>query len=312
MSMVAVKARKVLLVISPSGCGKSRISDFIAEQAPEALAPDALTPAGLSSFQDAFSNFRGVIVIDDIASGYSSYTRLATISALTKLVSEHKVSRGTATSRYEIVNFYGSAIINCQPVLFRSLVSSPEWEAQIQDKTLRYYHLYRPLKPRRELESLVLDWGIEFDDVSLPNPKCLLYRKLKGVVGAQWSISRVRDNLDDLLRATAALDGSKEVRQQDYRMLLKLVKPMKLERFCMRKEDFELGRGLLAGLLYMLIEFITYDKFTIAQFMENYKINISTAYRLMDKYRNYWIVVEKNPTVYAPSDELRKIINEVV
>ena len=312
MSMVAVKARKCLLVIAPSGCGKTRVSDFMAASHPDSYSPDRLTIAGLKPYQELLSNYHGLVVVDDIASGYSQYTRLATISALTKLCSEHGIDSATATSHYRIENFYGSAIINCQPVLFRALVSSPEWEAQIQDKTIRYYHLYRPIKPRREFTPLVLDWGISIDEVEEPNPKALLYGALKDIVGAQWSITRVRDNLDDLLKATAALDGSKVVRQQDYKMLLKLVTPMKLERFCMIKEDFEYKRSLLVGLLYMLIEFVTYDRLTIRQFMDNYKINLRTAYRLLDKYKEYWIVVDKNPTTYAPSDELKRIIREVV
>jgi len=312
VSMLATKAKKCLIVIAPSGCGKSRSSSFVASQFQPTFTPDRLTMAGLKTYEKVFNDFRGLVVIDDIATGFSSYTRLATISSLARLVCEHSLDSGTATAHYRIDDFTGSAVINCQPVLFRQLVSSPEWEAQVADKTIRYYHLYRPWKPGGEIEGIKLNWGIPLNEVAYPDVRYLLYKKLANLVSAQWSVTRVRDNLNDLLRASASLDSRRRIGIGDYNLLLRLLKPMVIERYCMVKEDFEKGRAFLSGLLYLLTEFATYQKFPIRQLMDNYKVSQSTAYRIMGKYSRYWEVVEKNPTVYAPSKELKNILNEVM
>jgi len=312
VSMLAVKAKKCLIVIAPSGCGKSRSSSFVASQFQPTFAPDRLTIAGLRPYEKVFTDFTGLVVVDDISVGYSQYTRLATLSSLARLVSEHQIDSGTATAHYRIDNFTGSAIINCQPVLFKQLVSSPEWEAQVADKTLRYYHLYRPVKPAGEIEGIRLDWGIPLDEVKVPSGKSLLYKKLALLVSAQWSITRIRDNLNDLLRASASLDGRAKVGLADYNLLLRLLKPMVIERHCMEKKDFEKDRAFLSGILYLLTEFATYGRFPIKQLMINYKVSQSTAYDIMKNYSKYWQIVNKNPTLYSPSAELKKILNEVV
>ncbi len=77
MAMLTIKSRKMLLVVSPRGCGKSRVSAYVGRQSKNAMVLDRLSVAGLASAADEFSGFKGVVVVDDIAKTQTPYARLA-------------------------------------------------------------------------------------------------------------------------------------------------------------------------------------------------------------------------------------------
>jgi len=57
MAVVCIKARQCLLMIAPSGCGKSVITDVIAANHPNPVKLLSITKARLTSYKDTFSNF---------------------------------------------------------------------------------------------------------------------------------------------------------------------------------------------------------------------------------------------------------------
>ena len=304
VAMLAVKARKLLLIVSPRGCGKSRISSFVGNSAPVHMTRDRLSVAGLSTLQDELNGFEGVIVVDDIAKTQTAYARINTITTLAELVYSHYCSSNLAKMVYDIRDFYGSAIVNVQPVLLRKLVESNEWEASIQDKSIRFYHLHRPLNPNPDVPKVELTWGTNLAEVNPPRSAGALSLQLQKVAEPQWGRSRLFEHIGDLLRAAAALDGRKVVRPRDYHLLIDALKPMQVEALVMDKRDFESQRYLYSNKLAVMTEYITYGQFTLRQLADDYKVSQSQAYRLMNVELNDWRIVAKSPTTYAPSDNL--------
>lgn len=306
VSMLTVKAKKLLLVVSPRGCGKSAASNYVGKSHPRPLMRDRLSVAGLSSLADILTGFDGVIVVDDIAKTQTPYARIGTITTLAELIYSHYCSSNLAKMTYDITDFYAAGIVNIQPVLLRSLVMSQEWEASVQDKTLRYYHLMRPLEPNPEPPALKLEWGLSFDATTPPRLTGKLSEALQREAEPQWGLSRLKEHLRDLLRAAAALDKRRTVTQADYRLLLDVMKPCQIEKLVMDKTNFESQRYLHSNKLAVLTEYLTYGQFTLQTIARDYKVSESQAYRLMNEQLSEWVVVAKSPTTYGPSEKLEK------
>ena len=241
-SVIAIKAKQCLILVAPSGCGKSVITDSLAIAHPDSFKLLSITRARLQSYAEQFSNYFGVVLMDDMAGAGGMYERKDTISAFCQMCYSHTMSKHTMQSDYEIVNFHGSAVMNIQPALLAEVYAYPEWEGLIQEKTLRYYHLYRPTMPVQVKPEIDVDWGIEIDTVHNPRHDYKLYPTLWSIAAIQWSDSRALEHLDSLLKATAALDNREDVNNGDLQFLLKLMKPMTVERHVFNKSGFETGR----------------------------------------------------------------------
>jgi hypothetical protein len=260
---------------------------------------------------DKLSGSQSLITVDDLGKIDTDYSRMATMTTFCELCYSHYVSKHTIQVHVDIDNFQGSAVLNCQPVILRKVVEKPEWEATIQDKTIRYYHMTRPTKPNPKLPDLDISWGIELPEVEVLDYSNGFIRQLFHRFRIQWSATRTLEHLTDMLRATASLDDSKTVRKLDYDVFSYLAKPLLLERYAMKKKDFEEGRSLDSNLLCLITEFVTYKQFTLRNITDDFKVSEKTAYRLMERFPVWWGIVGKNPTIYAPSQEMLKILKEV-
>ena len=305
VEMLSIKAKKLLLVISPRGCGKSRVSSYIGLSVAGASVQDRISVAGLQYLKEEFNGFQSVLVVDDIAKTQTPYARIATITTIAELVYSHYCKSALAGTFYSIENFYGSAIINIQPVLLKEIVRSDEWEASIQDKSLRYYHLYRPQQPNPAPPKVKLQWGIELNKVKDFDMTGKLISHLKSLLATQWGVSRVREHILDLAKACAAIDGRDKVSQSDLLLLIKLLRPLSFERLVSSKSSFESGRELNSDLLAILTEYVTYGNFTLQQLSLDYKLSTSQCYKIMSRYSSQWVEVAKSPTTYAPGPDFK-------
>lgn len=304
LAMLAIKAKKLLVLISPRGCGKSRVTSFVGLSHPEKILCDRLSVAGLAALKEEFTGFNGVVVIDDIAKTQTPYARTTTLTTLAELCYSHYCISHLAGTNYDIRDFYGAALVNIQPVLLREAVQSSEWEASLQDKSIRYYHLYRPIKPNPLPPDVKLEWGFDIKKVETPELKGKVANKLLAVGEVQWGLARLREHITDLLKAAAALDRRTEVISSDFRVLLDLIKPLQIEQMVSGKRELESDRYFLANELAILTEFVSYGNFTLKHLSSDYKLGQSRCYEIMGKYHRDWRIVKKNPTTYAPSDEL--------
>lgn len=171
MNLLAAKAKKTVLNVSPAGCGMTAPDENLlsisthhnprhrhAESAAtdtikamlrgRAVKYTSLTLAGLKHVSKTWTESDAHVIIDDMGAEKSDWSRTSTITVLASLVHTHYILKITQGYRLEITGFYGSAALNVQPVLFQSLCAGSDWIAVVRDKVLRYYHLIRPVKPK--------------------------------------------------------------------------------------------------------------------------------------------------------------------
>lgn len=309
-SIICVKARQCLLLVAPAGCGKSVISNAIASSHPNSIRLDSVTTASLSQQSDTFSNFWGLVVIDDMGKIGDTYSRKHTLTSFAELCYSHFITRYTFRASVLISDFHGSAILNIQPVILAEICRFPEWESVLQDKTLRYYHLYRPIKPNAAPPDFKVDWGIDLDLVEKPDHRYKHYSKLVGIAALQWSDARVLEHLDTLLKALAALDNRQVVVNEDFKLLYHLIKPMVVERYIMHKTGFELGRWMDTNLAAVLVEFATWKGVSIERIARDYKISPATTYRLLNEIKEWFEPSESMSKRLKPKPELRRVLKE--
>ena len=310
---IAVKARKMVLIVSPSGCGKSTAMELIAKYTSDAIMPDRLSIAGLAVIADKLSSFRSVVIIDDIATTQTDYARKTTITTLAALVYTHRIQSIMMGIEYQIEDFHGSALIGIQPILLRNIMLLEEWDASIQDKALRYYHLHRPISPNLDLPDVQLKYGIDIDSINdfEPNIKNPDWKLLVSLADSQWSRARSKQHVRDMLKAVAALENRKDVLSEDYTLLARLLKPMAIENITVVKEQLEGERYLDNNLLALLAEYYSYNgEFALAQVALDYKLSLSQCYRIMQQQNGYWQQISKSPTIYHPSKKLQSLLKE--
>lgn len=311
MLQVASRARKLTLVISPSGCGKSTAMEIIARNTPNVWRPDRTSIAGIANKQEMLTSFRSVIIVDDITTTGSEYARSAVVTVLVALCYSHKIESAMHGVEYNVEDFYGSALIGVQPIFLRSLMLLDEWEGSIQDKALRYYHLYRPTAPSISLPDVRLNSGIDYDKVSdfEPNVTNKNWQKLLNLGYSQWSMARAKEHMQDFLKAVASIEGRREVIDSDYAVLLDLLKPMAIENIVVQKESLEGERYLDNNLLALLCEYYSYNgSFPLAQVALDFKCSLQQTYKIMGSQNGNWQQISKSPTVYQPSKRLQETL----
>jgi len=309
-SAIAIKAKKCLLIVAPAGCGKSAVSDAIGMNHPDTIKIDSVTRSGLRDFKEVFTHYQGLVVIDDLGKVDTNYSRIATVTSFAELCYSHFISKHTMTVTVEIAEFFGSAILNVQPPILAALVEADEWEVVTQDKTIRYYHLYRPTSPNASKPEFNVDWGIDMSLVAKPSHNYKLYSKLVDIASIQWSDARVLEHLDDLLRASAALAGRQAVINEDLVLLARLMRPMVVEKYVKSKWGFETGRHLDTNLLAVLVEFASWKDVNIARICRDYKIGESTVYRLLSEIKEWFVPSEKMSKRLVQKPELKRILKE--
>lgn len=309
MNIIAAKAKKTILNIAPSGCGKSTATNTVSQMLGERrLRFTSLTLAGLVQVKKLFTDSESHVIIDDLGAEKSLWSRISTITTLANLCYGHSIDKVTHAGRVAVENFRGGISLNIQPVLLNSLVQDDDWIAVVRDKVIRYYHLYRPILPKKFLPESKLEWGEPITTITLSEHKGQLWYQLISVGLTQWSYSRVIEHIPDLLKACAALDKRAKVNNADYRLLIKLLQPIQLERYLIETYGFESGRVFNNNFYCILVELATFKQPTIAQISEDYKINPATVENLCKEQQQWcWIKANSQKRV-LPTEQTTKIM----
>lgn len=240
----------------------------------------------------------------------SEWSRVSTVTVLATLVYTHYIKKVTQGYVLELANFYGSASLNIQPVLMQSIVGDNDWIAVIRDKVLVYYHLIRPTNPKPLLRTPEIDMNIPLQEVMNPTHKGKLWYQLVVIGLTQWGYGRVIEYLPRLLRACAALDGRTHVITEDYRILIKLMKPMQLQRSLVTSFGFESGRAFDNNAYCLLVELATHGQPAIETICEDYKISPSTVERLAASAPEWCWIKVNSPKRICPQEQTTKILKQ--
>ncbi len=309
-NILVAKAKKTILNVAPAGTGKSVACDSVGDLLKErSKSFTSLTLAGMHRMSGQFNQYDGHVIIDDLGAEKSMWSRISTITVLSNLVYTHYVHKVTHSYTIEIRDFNGSVSMNIQPVLLNSLVQSDEWVAVVRDKVLRYYHLFRPRKPVRERPNIDVEWGAPLHEVTMAKRKGKLWYHLISIGLTQWSYARVLEHIPDLLRSCAALDGRTKVDASDYRVLIKLLQPMQLERYIIKTYGFETGRVFDNNLYCILVEIASFKKPTVLTVAEDYKVNPRTAVRLCGTVPEWCFVTSDKPKRVLPTERTKEILD---
>lgn len=305
-------ARRMLLLVAPPGCGKSQITDALAAATPGSMKLDVATEAGLQPFKDQLTGFRSLVTLDDLAGMKSSYRREVTLSTLAGLGYRHSTEIHTGFQHLSITDYHGSCICGCQPVTLSPIVQSDIWSGMIADKTVRYYHIFRPTAPTEHKLDLRIANNVPVEDVEAPDLSKAVYRPALAISRVQWSLGRVLEHTSWMLRALAGLDNRKQVNKADVDVFIELGKGMILEKHILDRDSLEGPYRFRLDFLSLLIMFCTYGRFTIQTLCDEHKISHRTAYSALERYKTMWIALGSRPTTYGPSADLQEIINEVI
>jgi len=308
---LVAQAKVCALVIAPQGCGKSEVARWAVNNLPHSHFQDKLSAAGLVPLQGLLNDFESLFVMDDLGKAQTPYARLSTALTLAELTYSGFYHSDMARQHISIDNFRGSAVLNCQPIVYRDLAKRPEWEATLLDKTIRYYHLRRPIHPR--IEPIEVEFPLINRSLKVAEPAFdgKLAQELIRLASYHWSTARVKWWLVKLLKVVVALDGREQAQVTDYQMLMHLLKPCFIERHFLDRQGFEATFRIALPVLYMLCEFSSYKAFRLEQLARNYKMSDASARRALESVPALWQIVDKNPTLYGPSERIQQILNEL-
>jgi hypothetical protein len=312
INILAAKARKCILNISPAGCGKSTATDCVHK----ALGPisrkySSMTLAGLRHLTRTLSHTQQHLLIDDLGAEKSYWARTSTITVLATLVHTGYVYKVTQQYVIEISGFQGSAAINIQPVLMRSLVAEEDWVAVVRDKTLRYYHLHRPRIPKEQPPNVKIDWGPALSDVQFKLKRGKLWYTLLAYGLIQWSYARCLEHIPAYLKAAAALDGRENVTLADYRCLIELFKPMALERYILKSVGMESGRLFLDDVFCLLTELATDPAVPIETVCDDFKVSPKTVERVVQDNPEWFWIKNNSPKLLMPTDYTKAVLRTI-
>lgn len=310
-TLMCVKASRMTIIVAPSGCGKSKITEWIERELPHSMFWRVGTAAGIAQYQDEFNGFESAIVIDDLAAMGNNYRREQTLMIFADLVYAHRTRIDTGNQSFHVTNFNGSCVIGAQPVVLKDLVKTGGWDGHLHDKTIRYYHLARPIEVCLDDIAVPIELGIPFKNVEPINVTDELFGRLARWLKVQWSTARAQEHTRAMLLAAAALDNRTVVERHDVEVVARLCKPLVLEGHLLYRRDFEAPRTLRNDVYYMVLEFASRGTMTIADLVDSYGVSETSARRMLDEHANLWKIVKKTPTVYAPSELMEQILKEV-
>ena len=138
-----------------------------------------------------------------------------------------------------------------------------------------------------------------------------MWQKLYKLGLSQWSRSRAKEHIIDMLKAIAALENRIDVIESDYHLLYELLKPMAVENVVISKDSLEGERILNNNLLALLAEYYTYNgQFSLAHIATDFNLRLSQSYQIMSEQNGYWQQISKSPTFYVASKALIDILKE--
>lgn len=312
-NVIAAIAKKCLLNVAVAGIGKSTCTWTLKSlYGDQCKIFDSVTRSGLRYVAEELTNFNGLVIIDDLGKCDTVYSRMATITSLAELSYSHFIRKMTYTVNIEINNFYGASIMNIQPVLMQSIVDKPEWEAVIRDKTIRYYHLIRPLKPVRDTPKIEINIKKTIDSVALKDTDNQSYYNLIAIGLYQWGYARAIEHINDLLKACALIDKRKTVNEEDMLVLLDLMQPLLLERFFFNKFSLEGSISFDKNGMAILTELASFNPLTVAQICADYKITDYRVKEILKTIPIWCFTSNDNKGVVSPTEFASDIIAAIL
>jgi len=295
-------ANKCLLVIGCSGTGKSSILRTIGKKVKrDKILIDAITVSGLEKIASKLNYANITVLIDDLSKGQTDYSQISTVMVFAELCYSGFFRKITGQMVLDIEGFSGSCIINLQPLLLRKLLKAPEFEADIKDKAIRYYHLHFPTQTNLDTP----DIGIEIPIMTEPKPALIsdlikheLYQKGLNNFEYEFSTARAKQHFEDMLRASAFINHRDKVTEADLWLVYEISKTFLVELELFQKKDLEGARKLDTNIIPLLSAMNTWKTPTITDLCKRFGLKESRVYEILHNLHEYVRTIKGHSKIY--------------
>jgi hypothetical protein len=305
-------ANRAVLVNGIAGTGKSTVANFVGiNSTRNVLRPHGITVNGLSVYAKALTQNSYTIICEDLSRSGTDYAQFATVSVLSGLVYSGFVSKHTQSLHLDIHDFTGSALIYTQPLIMRKIVAEPEFESDIRDKCLRYYHLHKPVQPRPEPLNIKISWS-SLDRYNVKLELSVESEKFwKGIIENFKHIvshARALEHALALIKASAVLNRRDKVTKADLWLVNELTRNFRLEKYLFVKRELEGPRELDVNVLPILTVLRSYGKRKLSELAFDFQLSERRLYQILENM-GYWVLVNAK-TVY-PTKAAKKVLAEI-
>lgn len=312
-----------LLIIGISGTGKSKVAYWVKRhQKRNIIMPHGISVTGLKPFIEQLNQNSTSIIVEDLTRSGSDYMQVATVAVLAGLVYTGEITKSTATLFLNIQQMRGSALIFAQPLIMKKLVKVPEFESDISDKTLRYYHLYIPSEVHGDRSSDPFPYEMANKDSS--NHKFESIDRVR-IDFSQLAVSKYYDAIIDnfckevskgraiehstaLMQASALYNGRKIVTEADAWLVLEISKNFRCEDEIYTKTELEGMRTLDPNILPLFTLLASFDEVTVKIVSQVFKLSEVRVYSIL-KDLGRWLILN-NKHIY-PTPETIKLMRQM-
>jgi len=227
------------IVIGNTGSGKSEMLNFLKLNFDKVLTLNTISQASLKQIATELNNFDGILFVDDIGAINTEYMRITTMATLTYLAYQHYLRRLDYQTNLEIKNFNASLIINLQPAVFDEIVSNTSFEANIMDKSYRYYNMRIPdNKPFqhphiKELQHI----KDKFENMKVDIDKQRVEALANNFMTFNSVVRRYKI-VNNFVKLTAILNGHKTATSEDYNFVSKMLLNNIIESELLERKGF--------------------------------------------------------------------------
>lgn len=318
MSGLCDIGNRTLLVIGISGTGKSTVAYWIRSRIKRnVIMEHGITTNGLKQYIEQLDNNSTSIIVEDLSRSGSGYMQINTIAVLAGLVYTGEISKHNATLALKITNMRGSALIYGQPLIMKKLVQVPEFESDISDKTLRYYHLVKPSVPRPEADpqhpTIAESKGkwesidrkrVDFDAASAKK----YWDKIIDNLTCEVSLARAIEHAQALIKASALMNGRTKTIEADAYLVWALTCNARIEEAIYSKQSLEGVRYLDEDLLPLLTVLASIKSPNVKDISKAFRLKQSQTYEIL-KRLGTWVQLNGGK-LYATKDT-KKLLREM-
>lgn len=315
---VAECADKPTFIIGPSGTGKTMTQKWLRSNIKRQLIEWGAV--GISTFKTYNERLQAEptsILIEDLSVAKNLDIMIKTAFFLTHMTYEKRLVREVQPFPIAVHHFSGSCQIDFQPFILAAMTLETEWETDIKDKSLRWYHLRMPLEahlqpptnpPKHILTLRYLDSNKTTFSDGLKRLKD--YHAMLHNFRHEFTEGRAEEHADDLLRALALVNGRKEVRKSDVALLEHLSRNFRVEMEIFEKRHLEGRRHLNPDILPILGMMATYRSYPVDKVMLHFQVKRTQIYNILNGVSDYVRTTGKTSSI-IPTDYTKNLLREL-
>jgi hypothetical protein len=315
MEILADASNRSLMVVAPSGTGKSVVLRYLNTViSRDRLWLDSLTVNGFRYLEKQLKSTEKSILVDDLSKGGTEYSQIMTVCSLGELIYTGYIKKYTAALALDIEGFRGSAIMNLQPLILKRVLRADEFETDIRDKVIRFYHLRQPINISQTNIIDGLKYGYKYAEVEIPSKiyDSDIWYDAIDLFGIEFKKARSEEHLTALIRASATVNGRKTVDIADVWLVNEICRCFHLERELFEKKNLEGERLLDVNIIPILSFIATFGEVPVEVIMAQTQVKKRRIYEILGINKE-WVRLISNggEQLVIPTPECRMLLEDM-